>query len=161
MSEEITALLVHDQAEHMAALASMLRYQEIGVRHVRTCRGVRRELARANPPQLIFTDADLHDGKWPDVVEMAESAVQPVNVIVVARVMDEKLYIEALEGGAFDFIVPPFASSDLAHVVRCAADNVLDRRGTHAPEPTAGQPTLLAPIPSLGKARTPAAAGKV
>jgi DNA-binding NtrC family response regulator len=160
MRKEITALLVHDQTEHMWALASMLRHQEIYVHHVHSCQAARCELACANPPQLVFTDTDLHDGKWPDVVLMAEGAIEPVNVIVVARFMNEKLYIEALEGGAFDFIVPPFASFDLAHVVQCAADNVLDRRGAAPQERIAGRQPLLGPMSSMPEARTPGTAAK-
>jgi FixJ family two-component response regulator len=49
-------------------------------------------------------------------------------VIVVARVVDTRFYVEAIEAGAFDFIVPPFNAADLAYVVRCAVDNVLARR---------------------------------
>jgi DNA-binding NtrC family response regulator len=147
MKKEIGALLVHDQAEHMRALAAMLRHQDIRVHHVRTCQVAALELEHADPPQLVFTDTHLLDGKWLDIVLLAEGASQPVNVIVVARFMDEKLYIEALEEGAFDFIVPPFASVDLAHVVRCAADNVLDRRAAALHGlPVSTQP-LIAPVP--------------
>ena len=81
---------------------------------------------------------------------LAGRASQPVNVIVVTRVMDTKLYLEALEGGAFDFIVPPFASLDLAHVVRCAADNVQARR--EAAQPVGHQPLFGPVAPQLGEA---------
>jgi FixJ family two-component response regulator len=42
--------------------------------------------------------------------------------------IDTKLYVSVIEGGAFDFMAPPFEARDLAHVVRCAADNALMRR---------------------------------
>jgi FixJ family two-component response regulator len=41
---------------------------------------------------------------------------------------DTKLYVSVIEGGAFDFMAPPFEALDLAHVVCCAADNALRRR---------------------------------
>ena len=150
MREEIVALLVHDQAEHMQALATTLRDQGVRVYHVRTWQAAAHELQRADPPHLVFTDSVLRDGDWTDIVLLAGSASQPVNVIVVTRVMDTKLYLEALEGGAFDFIVPPFASLDLAHVVRCAADNVQARREAAQ---TAGYEPLIEPVaPPLGEA---------
>ena len=127
-AEIVVALLVHDQAEHMYALATALREQGVRVHHVRTWQAAAQELKRANPPHLIFSDAALPDGKWADIVRLAGKASQPVNVIVVTRFMDTKLYLETMEGGAFDFIVPPFASPGLAHVVRCAADNAQARR---------------------------------
>ena len=150
MREEIVALLVHDQAEHMQALATTLLDQGVRVYHVRTWQAAAHELKRANPPPLVFTDTVLRDGDWTDIVLLAGSASQPVNVIVVTRVMDTKLYLEALEGGAFDFIVPPFASLDLAHVVRCAADNVQARREAAQ---TAGHEPLIEPVaPPFGEA---------
>jgi FixJ family two-component response regulator len=42
--------------------------------------------------------------------------------------IDTKLYVSVIEAGAFDFMAPPFEALDLAHVVRCAADNALARR---------------------------------
>jgi FixJ family two-component response regulator len=36
--------------------------------------------------------------------------------------------VSAIEGGAFDFMAPPFEALGLAHVVRCAAHNALMRR---------------------------------
>ena len=54
----------------------------------------------------------------------ANSAPDPVDVIVRSRQMDEKLYIELLESGAYDFITPPFAAYELEHIARCAAWNV-------------------------------------
>ena len=48
-----------------------------------------------------------------------------MDVIVVARVVDMRLYIAALEGGASDFLVPPFTRSDLTYVVSRAAWDVL------------------------------------
>jgi FixJ family two-component response regulator len=70
----------------------------------------------------------LPDGLWANVLALAAQAPQPVNVIVVARLVDTRLYVEAIEAGAFDFLAPPFVAADLAYVVRCAAENVLGRR---------------------------------
>jgi FixJ family two-component response regulator len=39
---------------------------------------------------------------------------------VVARLVDMKLYLDVLESGAYDFVVPPLTSAGLAHVVRGA-----------------------------------------
>jgi FixJ family two-component response regulator len=70
----------------------------------------------------------LSDGTWADVVGLAAKVPAPVNVIVVARFVDIRLYVDVIERGAFDFLAPPFVPSDLAHVVRCAVENVVSRR---------------------------------
>lgn len=87
-----------------------------------------RMLGGLNPAPLIFTDTQPPDGTWADILAEAERAAQPVNVIVVARVVDTRFYLEAIETGAFDFLVPPFIASHLAYVVRSALDNVVTRR---------------------------------
>ena len=81
-----------------------------------------------NPPHLIFTQPKLPDGTWADVVNLATNAPSPVNVIVVERLANVGLYLQAIAGGAFDFIVSPLNGYELTHVVRCAIENVLSRR---------------------------------
>ncbi len=147
MEKKITALLVHGQTEHMQALEKMLRQQGITMQHVGTCQAAAEALAGAYAPPLIFTDTILPDGRWTHVIRLAEGATQPANVIVVARHKDTRLYVEAIEKGAFDFIVPPFTTIELAHVVRCATDNVLDRREASHPVPTAAPLFSLMPAP--------------
>jgi FixJ family two-component response regulator len=63
-------------------------------------------------------------------VNLAARAPAPVNVIVVSEVVDIALYLEVIQLGAFDFIVPPMSSPDFAHVVWSAVDNVLWRRAS-------------------------------
>ncbi|MCL5670717.1 MAG: hypothetical protein M1423_05390 [Acidobacteria bacterium] len=68
----------------------------------------------------VFADAELADGTWADVLALAATAQGPVPVAVVSRYADTKLYLQALEKGAADFIVPPFGVYEVAHVLRCA-----------------------------------------
>lgn len=126
--KKISALLVHNRADHLHRLTVALRRQSVSLTIASTCREAGREVARANPPHLVFTDACLPDGSWADVLALVAKAAAPVNVIVVAPQVDTKLYVEVIENGAFDFLVPPFENSDLAHILRCAIDNVLSRR---------------------------------
>lgn len=93
-------------------------------------------LGGQNPAPLVFTDTELPDGTWTDILVEAERAAQPVNVIVVARVVDTRFYVEAIETGALDFLAPPFVGTDLAHVVRITLENVFDRRGLRDPSRT-------------------------
>lgn len=131
MEQIISALLVHDQSELLGALTRALETQSIRTLHVRTCRDASGLLAEATLPHLIFTDTTLPDGTWADVLTIAAKALQPVNVIVVARLAEMRLYSEVIQKGAFDFIAPPFLGTDLLHVVHCAVDNGLRRRIVH------------------------------
>ncbi len=137
MEVEASALLVHSADEPSGSLKSALQGQAIRTDEARSCREAVEWLRGPHPPQLIFTDTLLVDGAWTDVVEAVARCRDPVNVIVVSRFVDMKAYLDALEWGAFDYLVPPFAAPDLAHVVRSALLNVRDRRNTQAAAPHA------------------------
>jgi FixJ family two-component response regulator len=77
---------------------------------------------------MIFTTTSVADGSWLDVIVLAEKSGVPSNVIVVAETSDVKLYLSTIEGGAFDFMVPPFERDPLGHVVRAAWLDVQRRR---------------------------------
>jgi FixJ family two-component response regulator len=81
---------------------------------------------------LVFAEAKLPDGTWADIVKQARGARKPVKVIVVSRLVDVSLYVDTMEGGAFDFIVPPLSANELTHVVKCAVEKVLNLRRAHA-----------------------------
>ena len=132
MAEEIRALLVHDNPETFRALRPALESQAVRTVRARNCREIARLLKSPNPPQLIFTEAQLPDGTWQDIVRLVEGSGSPINVIVVSRLVDVGLYIEVIERGAFDFIAPPFEPAALHHIVRCAASDALSRRQPRA-----------------------------
>ena len=117
MNEEIFALLVQTQQSLNVALKLALHGTGIQTRHVRSCAEARQVLARLPRPRVIFTDSRLPDGTWADIVRLADQCPRPLNVVVVSPELDIDLYIKVLEGGIFDFIVPPFAGADLLHIV--------------------------------------------
>ena len=129
MAERITALFVHQNSKTLATLEGVIERQGMRVTHAESRAQAKRMLGGLNPAPLVFTDTQLPDGTWADILAEAETAAQPVNVIVVARVVDTRFYVEAIETGAFDFLAPPFRAADLAYVVRSALDNVAARRG--------------------------------
>ncbi len=128
MKEAASALFVHHESESFGGLEKALEGQFVKAYYASNCREASRLLENSNPPHVIFTDTTLPDGTWADVVGLAAKAAMPVNVIVVARLVDMRLYADVIQRGAFDFLAPPFVPSDLAHVVRCALENVVSRR---------------------------------
>ena len=119
MPEKLTVLLVSDGREPFEKLELALDNQGVKTYRAERSAEVSAVLAQQDSPQIIFTDTTLSDGTWADVLGLA--ARHTVPVIVVSRLVDHDLYIQSLELGAFDFVVPPFVSADLAHIVRCAA----------------------------------------
>jgi len=137
MMERIKALLVHHNSETLATLKGALERQGMSIIHAESQAQAKRMLGGLNPAPLVFTDTQLPDGTWADILALAEKAAQPVNVIVVARIVNTRFYVEAIEAGAFDFLAPPFNATDLAYVVRSALDNAVARRAArpHAAPP--------------------------
>lgn len=128
MQQAVSALVVYHQSEPLRALRQQLETLSVSTAHAASCGEAAENLAGPNPPHLVFTDTTLPDGTWEEVMALAAHAPLPVNVIVVARVVNTRFYVHVIEAGAFDFVAPPFAPADLSHVVRCAADNVMARR---------------------------------
>lgn len=148
MTKRILALLVHKNSETLAALQNVLERQGVRVLQADSRAQAKRLLGGLNPAPLVFTDTQLPDGTWADILGVAEKATQPVNVIVVARVVDTRFYVEVIETGAFDFIAPPFVATDLAYVVRTALDNVAARRAR--PPAVPGEAGMLAEVQKSG-----------
>ena len=101
-------------------LKQSLENESIQVRWLASFQEALPLLRSSNPPHLVFTEAALPDGTWADVVEQARLACKPSKVIVVSPVVDARLYLEAMGGGAFDFIVPPLTAAELAQLVKSA-----------------------------------------
>lgn len=131
MKENIRALLVQARHDPLDALRMALEEQSIDIYTAKNCAQAALALWSDYPPHLVFTEIQLADGNWSDVLTLAAKASAPVNVIVVAPFADVTFYVQAIERGAFDFIVPPLSDPELLHVVRIAAENALVRRRKH------------------------------
>src|SRR5208282_4807918 len=132
MKENIRALLVQVRHDPLDALRLVLEEQSIGILTAKNCGEAALALWSDSPPHLVFTEIQLVDGNWADVLGLAAKASAPVNVIVVSPFVDIGFYVQTIERGAFDFIVPPLSDPELLHVVRIAAENALSRRRKHA-----------------------------
>ncbi len=135
MKGRIPALLIHQNPEALTALKASLERHGMRVVQAETRAQAQRLLGGLNPAPLVFTDIQLPDGTWADILGLGEKAAKPVNVIVVARVVDTRFYVQAIENGAFDFIAPPFVTADLDYVVHSALSNVTGRRAAGIPTP--------------------------
>jgi len=127
MNNRFFVLLVHDHSDALESLKLALKDLSVETYSVQTVAETKRLLPQTQP-HLVFTDTSLPDGSWADVIKLAEKASTPVNVIVVSANKDAKLYISALERGAFDFVLPPFEHDALDYVVHSAGEDVSHRR---------------------------------
>jgi DNA-binding NtrC family response regulator len=115
----ITALLVGKQDGCLPKLKRCL--EELGMKtaYVERPNQVRNRLQKPDAPEVVFAHTEPADETWSEVVAAArQSGKQPV--ILASRVVDDQKYLDALEHGAFDFVVPPFRPRELRHVVDSA-----------------------------------------
>ena len=137
--KKIRALVVCGRGDHLISLRQILD-PLVKLSDARTCREAARHLEKPNPPHLVFTDTAMADGSWLDVLKLARKAPRPVNVIVASRTPDVRLYMEAMDEGAFDYLTASSLIPEVAHVLQNAAEDVLSRREAQQ---------RLSPVPGL------------
>lgn len=128
MADDIRALLLHSYDVPGTALKRALEDQFIATEMAQSFTEATERISSLNPPHLVFTETDLPDGTWSDVVDLAARASRPVSVIVVSPVADIPLYIDVMERKAFDFITHSFTTMEINHVLRCAVDDIIRLR---------------------------------
>lgn len=101
----------------MLEMEHILNPCPLEIRTVTSCREAGCEIERNSTADVIFTDVQLFDGDWKQVLQMARQSPNPAELVVVSRFVDVPLYLEALEEGVFDFVVPPFRPVELGYII--------------------------------------------
>jgi DNA-binding NtrC family response regulator len=140
LAARLWALLVYDEEEPLWAVEQTLLDQRMSTLRVRNCSGAMAVLRDSDPPALVLTDTSLPDGGWADVLQATRACPSYPPLIVVSRLVDIRLYLDVLESGAYDFVVPPLASADLAYIVsgallKSSLDNPAKLQKDLAPSP--------------------------
>lgn len=130
MQETIRALFIQEGQPCFQTLESIVERQGVVIREARGCAEALALISQLDSPHLVFTDTQLCDGTWADVLNLISGTHtrDSVKVVVVSRVVDERLYLDVVESGAFDFIAPPFEPEDVAFIVRSAILSAWEKR---------------------------------
>lgn len=129
MRKDILALLIFAEPEWPNGLKEALQLLSVRTSQVRTCIEAKEFINQEEKPDIIFSDTAVSDGSWADVLRMARKEHSRAEVVVVSRFPDTKLYMDVMERGGFDFIVPPFSATEVAHVVEGATVEASKRWG--------------------------------
>ena len=76
-----------------------------------------RRILERRPMHLVFCDDKLPDGGFREILCLVKANRPEVQVVVSSMLADVHEYIEAMNLGAFDFIAPPYRSSEIISVV--------------------------------------------
>lgn len=72
--------------------------------------------------EVILTDPTLPDGSWGDLVAQAARCGSRAKTVICMRTADPMLWIDVLEGGAFDVLVEPYQPEEVKRIVQAAAE---------------------------------------
>jgi DNA-binding NtrC family response regulator len=92
---------------------------------------------------VLLCERDLVPGTWIDALEYTKSMPNAPSVIITARSADERLWVEALNFGAWDVLSKLFDRTEVIRGVESAWQHWQDQmqtRGTLAKTPAAGSP---------------------
>jgi DNA-binding NtrC family response regulator len=70
---------------------------------------------------LVLTDLVLPDGSWCDVLSRGRDLQPEAEVVVCARLADERLWTEVLDAGGFDVLAEPYQDLEVERIVARAA----------------------------------------
>jgi len=123
-----SALLVYSEFEPLHTLRVALASQGIDTWRARSCKQALSFLANFRPVHVIFTDKNLPDGTWVDLIRAKRRTSAPL--VVVAREMDVRLSSDVIQQGGAGLIFPPFAASDLIYPVRSSGASRCSNQGS-------------------------------
>ena len=69
---------------------------------------------------VVLCERDLMPGSWIDMLESVRDLSYPPSLIVTSRLADERLWVEALNLGAWDVLAKPFERSEVLRSVKIA-----------------------------------------
>ncbi len=120
MEEQPTALIVMPQ-EWRSRLLDQLSGIRANILIASSCSEAV-ELLRDTPAiRVVLTDLSLPDGSWLDVLNRVANLNPSAEVVVCARMADERLWTAVLEAGGFDVLVEPYQEGELKRVIEAAA----------------------------------------
>ncbi|HUI42185.1 MAG TPA: hypothetical protein VL523_09460 [Terriglobia bacterium] len=135
MQQQLSALVVHNDQNVMEHLRGVLQVHGVVTRCAHTCLEVQAALSRRTAPDVVFTGENLPDGTWREVMSMARAVLPPAEVVLAldqeGPFLDSegiRVYLDAMDLGAFDLIVFPLAASEVAQIVRSVFLAVIARR---------------------------------
>jgi DNA-binding NtrC family response regulator len=112
-------LFLSGHLEDALRLSRMLESVPVQFDHTLTLGQARANLRRERY-DLVLTEANLPDGTWMDVLELARQLPRDVEVIVTDRNADARFWAEALNLGAYDLLAQPFYAPEVRRIVSYA-----------------------------------------
>jgi len=112
-------LFISGCSDDARRLSRMLGDLPIAVQHVGTVQQARIQLRREEY-DVILTEAELPDGRWPEVLSLAREAPHATEVIVTDPRADSRFWAEVLNLGGYDLLAQPFYEPEVRRILHNA-----------------------------------------
>jgi len=109
-------LFVSPNREDASILSHMLGSLSVPIEYVADLAHARAKMLNGRYP-VILTEANLGDGTWLDVLELAHRETPRSEVIVTHAIADARFWAEVLNMGAYDLIAQPFATGEVQRIL--------------------------------------------
>jgi DNA-binding NtrC family response regulator len=109
-------LFVSPRREDATTLSSMLGSLSVPIEYVADLAHARAMIRDGKYP-VILTEANLNDGTWLDVLDLARRVTPRSEVIVTDVRADARFWAEVLNMGAYDLIAQPFATAEVQRIL--------------------------------------------
>ena len=109
-------LFVSPHSDDATVVSRMLGSLSVSIEHVADVKQARVKM-QSGTYEVILTAANLSDGTWLDVLDVARRVAPHAEVIVTEREADARFWAEALNLGAYDLIAQPFASGEVQRIL--------------------------------------------
>jgi len=109
-------LFVSPRREDAKTLSRMLGSLSVPIEYVADLAHARAMIRDGNYP-VILTEANLRDGTWLDVLDLAHRVTPRSEVIVTDATADARFWAEVLNMGAYDLIAQPFAAGEVQRIL--------------------------------------------
>ena len=117
-------LVVDDEASLRRMLGTLLRRSGYDVTEAENVTAARGRIAQSEPFDAVVTDLLMPDGSGLDVLDAASDRAVDTQVIVITAYTTTARAVEAMRGGAYDFLEKPFKND----VLLATLEKALEKR---------------------------------
>ena len=131
MSAKLRVLIVDDEEAARYGMRRALAALDVELIEAADAPGARQAVARSRP-DVVLLDVNLPDTNGLALLNEWQAAGEEALVIIVTAYGSERMAVEAIKSGAYDYLAKPFDVDELRLVVRNALETVRLRRENEA-----------------------------
>ena len=114
-----------------SGLLKLLDGDDLQISLASDCQEARQKLTGPNSYDLLIADAEFADGSWQELLQFLRESRRPCEMIVCSHSVDERLWAEVVQCGAYDLLVEPYERQEVHRIVEGALESHYMERFTH------------------------------